>query len=443
MRIALLVLLTGLFPLLAEDWTGFRGPDCGRSTMTNLPVTWSAIEGRQWSLALPGPGGSQPITYDGRIYVTAYSGYGEGRQMKKWQLTDPAGLHLHVLCLDDATGREIWHQQLSPLNTVESGSKLDTHGYATPSPVLEGETLYVSFGSAGVFAMDAATGTVQWELLPGQKTHRWGSAASLAVCDDLLLINASPEADHLIAVNKKTGEERWRNNEAMVTNSKYNRSWSTPMVHRLPGGVPLILLLNLNELCAYDTSGKTLWTVNMGQGYSASNPVIHDGILYGVTGSGHGTSNTRTITLDPSVNDKQRVLWRNEDNGSGFSSAVYVDGYLYYAAFSGKERPKSARGFCCMDAANGNIVYKVEDEIEQPLGKRRGSHIYASAMTGDGKIYYVSQTYGVFVLAAKPQFELLAVNTFEDDESIFNAPPVPLDDGRILFRSDWGLHCVQ
>jgi hypothetical protein len=59
----------------------------------------------------------------------------------------------------------------------------------------------------------------------------------------------------------------------------------------------------------------------------------------------------------------------------------------------------------------------------------------------DGKIYYVSREKGVYVLAAKPEYELLAHNVIAGDSSIFNASPA-VSDGQLLLRSDTHLYCI-
>ncbi len=268
------LLLLLVFGAMAQDWPQFRGPRMdGVSSVEGLPTIWSAQKNRVWKLELPGGGASQPITRGDRIFVTSYSGYAEKRG-RKAEKTDPTKLMLHVSCINSKDGALIWRQDLKPLGpVVEHTQKVNVHGYATPTPILDDEMLYASFGTAGVFALSPSDGAVKWRMVPGTICHRWGYAASLAVCDDLLLINASSEANNLIAIDKRTGKECWRNNEAMITKSKYNRSWSTPMVFDTPGGGKQILLLNLNTLCAYDPkTGKTIWTHPTRQGYSGSNP---------------------------------------------------------------------------------------------------------------------------------------------------------------------------
>ncbi len=146
--------------------------------------------------------------------------------------------------------------------------------------------------------------------------------------------------------------------------------------------------------------------------------------------------------MDPKLDPNERELWHNKDNGACFSSSVYLDGKLYYASFSGKEHRRSVRGFCCMDAKTGEMIYKENPVEHDDLGKRASQFIYAPSLAGDGKLYYVSQTLGVYVVAAQSEFRLLAMNKLADDPSWFNAPAIPLSGGRLLLRSDWGLHCL-
>lgn len=67
--------------------------------------------------------------------------------------------------------------------------------------------------------------------------------------------------------------------------------------------------------------------------------------------------------------------------------------------------------------------------------------LYASPVAADGRIYYVSRQGGTAVLAAKPEFELLAHNRIESNRSVFNASPA-VSKGRLYLRSDRRLYCI-
>jgi outer membrane protein assembly factor BamB len=54
------------------DWTRLRGPGAtGISEDTGLPIHWSATENVVWKTALPGKGGSSPITLGEKIFLIA------------------------------------------------------------------------------------------------------------------------------------------------------------------------------------------------------------------------------------------------------------------------------------------------------------------------------------------------------------------------------------
>ena len=106
---------------------------------------------------------------------------------------------------------------------------------------------------------------------------------------------------------------------------------------------------------------------------------------------------------------------------------VYHEGHLYWV--------HDRRGIAyCLDATTGEVIY------EERLSPRPGL-TYSSATVADGKIYCVSQQQGTFVLAAKPEFKILAHNTFADDNSRSNASVV-VSQGQLLLRSDRYLNCL-
>ena len=75
----------------------------------------------------------------------------------------------------------------------------------------------------------------------------------------------------------------------------------------------------------------------------------------------------------------------------------------------------------------------------------RGSgsgQIWSSPVLADGKLYIVSQNAGTFVVAAKPKFELLAHNVFQDDNSRTNASPA-ISNGQLFLRTDKRLYCIS
>ena len=87
----------------------------------------------------------------------------------------------------------------------------------------------------------------------------------------------------------------------------------------------------------------------------------------------------------------------------------------------------------CANADTGDIVY--EQRVNQ------AGQVYASPLLANGRIYYLTREGKTFVVAAKPEFEQLAVNDL-NDESLFNGS-FAVDGSRLLVRSDRFLYAIE
>ena len=398
-----------------EDWTRLRGPGAtGVSTDTGLPIHWSATENVVWKTALPGRGGSSPITLNGKIYLTAYTGYGLDRSEPREQKE----LTQHVLCFNRADGKLIWDKTSKPLLPEQNYQRghIDLHGYASATPVTDGESLFVFFGRSGVRAY-GLDGTELWHTTVGSNVHRfgWGSGASPILFGDLVIVNASIESGSLVALDKKTGKEVWRVPGIV-------ESWSTPLVVKLPdGGQELVLSMKGKVLGIDPASGKRLWECEGISGYVVPMTVADDkGVVYISGGRG---ARTRAIRAGGRGEVTETHLLWELNKGCKVPSPLYHDGLLYWVS----NLEKAA----CVDAESGTLHYY--ERLE------RGA-FYGSAVMAEGRIYAVSKERGAVVLAAGTEFKQLARN-YLDDESLFNGTPV-ISNSQILLRSDRFLYCI-
>lgn len=400
------------FGAAAADWAGFRGPDgMGASDAKGLPVSWSADENIVWRTALPGPGASSAIVFGDRIYVTCYTGYfvpGESRgsldQLKR-----------HLIAVRPGDGKILWDSAV-PAKLPEE-KQIRDHGYAGSTPAADAERVYVFFGKSGVLAFDH-DGKELWRVDVGSKTNGWGSAGSPVLYKDLVFINASVESESLVALDRRTGDVRWRA-------GGIRESWNTPVVIKAASGREELIVPVKGKVLAFDpASGAPLWSCDTDiTWYMVPSVVAADGVVYCLGGRSGVAALAVRAGGSGDVTATHR-LWTSY-KGSNVSSPVYLDGHLYYA----HEQRGNA---CCARADTGEIVY------EERLG--RGGQVYASTLLADGKLYYVMRDGKMFVLAAKPQFEQLAINDLGDG-SIFNASPAIMGS-RLLVRSDKYLYCV-
>jgi outer membrane protein assembly factor BamB len=276
--------------------------------------------------------------------------------------------------------------------------------------------VYVFFGKSGVFAFDH-NGRQLWQADVGAKAVGWGSGASPVLYKDLVIVNASVESESLVALDKKTGKEVWRA-------GGIKESWNTPILVTLADGKTELVLAILGKVLGFEPkSGEQLWSCATDIGwYMVPSLVAHEGVVYCIGGRPGAALAVRAGGRGE-VTESHR-LWTGR-KGSNVSSPVFHEGHLYWM--------HDNLGIAyCAEAKTGRIVYQ-ERLPATDL-------VYASALLADDKIYYVSQTSGVFVVAAGPRFELLAHNRL-GDRSVFNASPA-VAGGRLLLRSNRFLYCI-
>jgi outer membrane protein assembly factor BamB len=402
----------------ADDWMQFRGPGgLATAETAGVPASWSLDDNLLWKTELPGPGTSSPITVGDKIYLTAYSGY--GIEPSQGNMED---LMRHVVCLDRASGEIVWTKNFKPRlpESEYSGGNNARHGYASSTIASDGEHLYVFFGKSGVYCLDLE-GNEIWHTLVGDGTRGWGSSNSPVLYKDLVIINASIESQRLLALDKKTGEIRWESDE------RIRGSWNTPLLVDAPGGEQELVVCVPETILGIDPdTGQTLWTCAgiPDRGYICPSAIAHNGIVYAIG----GRKNTAIAVRAGGRGDvtDTHMLWETAA-GSNVSSPIYHDGYIYWM--------HDSRGaFNCLDAKTGDVIF--QERVEPRPGR-----VYSSVTFAGGKVIAVSQHDGAFVLAAKPEFELLSHNTFEGDDARANACPV-IDGDRLLLRNDKYLYCI-
>ncbi len=395
-----------------DDWPRFRGTQgTGHSDAQELPVSWSQDENVVWKTPLPGAGASSPIVQGDHIYVTSYSGYLVPGQ--------PAGqiedLQRQLICLRRNDGTIIWQQSVKAKLPEEE--RIRDHGYAANTPVADSERVYAFFGKSGVFAFNH-DGQQIWQADVGAKTSGWGTAASPVLHKDCLFINASVESESLIALDRRTGAEKWRAHGI-------KEAWNTPLIVKTPsGGEELVLAIHGKVLGFDPESGQQLWSCDTDiTWYMVPSVVAAQGIVY-VLGGRSGTAALAVRAGGRGDVTESHRLW-SSNKGSNVTSPVYHDGQLYWM------HEKIGIAYC-VDAATGEPVY------EQRMN--RAGQVYASTILAGGRIYHLNRSGRTFVLAAKPVFELLSTNDLADG-SQFNASPAVMGN-RLLLRSDNFLYCI-
>ncbi|MBW3597942.1 MAG: PQQ-like beta-propeller repeat protein [Planctomycetes bacterium] len=404
----------------AEDWPQFRGPNgAGISYDAPPPLTWSESENLLWKTPLPGPGSSSPIVVGDRVFVTSYSGYGDGQDSGR-----AADLQRHLLCVDRKSGDVRWQTSVDAVTPEDPYQGFITeHGYASSTPVCDGMNVYVFFGKSGVLAFDME-GKQLWRTSvgTGSDPRAWGSAASPVLYGDTVIVNAAAESEKLFGLNRATGDVVWESDAGGAQNS-----WSTPIFRPTAEGREEMILLVPDEVWGLNPeNGKLRWycEADMQQPVCTS-PVGDAGVAYAIGGrQGGGTAVKLGGRGD--VTESHRI-WETRDS-SYVPSPVVHERQLHWV---------NDRGIAyCLDTTDGETIYEERLQSSGPAPR-----FYASIVLVGDRIYAVSRNAGTFVLRAGGEFEQLAQNRFESDGADFNGSPA-LNDGQMFLRSNRFLYCV-
>ncbi|MBK5295035.1 MAG: PQQ-like beta-propeller repeat protein [Acidobacteriia bacterium] len=411
----------------AEDWPQWRGPASqGISSETGVAVEWSASSKNiAWKAGLAGTGTSSPVVSNGLVIVTSQVGsYGAGDGGDPRLARDDRSLAVREKAIGGASGKvflaveafrvsdgkRAWEYRMEAIG--EEPELHEKHNLATPTPVTGGERIHAWFGNGQVVTLDFS-GREIWKkaLAPehGSFVTQWGHGSSPMLHKGLLLllVDHRPVA-YLLALDAKTGAERWK-----VERGRGKVAHSTPVV--VPGARGDELLINSNErIDVYDpANGKLAWS----HGTERQTPIpsaVHAGGMIYLT---RGYRNSDVLALAPGG----ELKWRLANGGSYVPSILHYQGLLYMTNEVGV--------VSCVEASTGAVVWK-----ERLMGI-----FFASPVAADGKIYLVSETGETFVMRAGRKAEVLAKNVLEER---FVASPA-ISGGTIFLRGDGTLTAIR
>ncbi|MEM8669359.1 MAG: PQQ-binding-like beta-propeller repeat protein [Planctomycetota bacterium] len=411
----------------AEDWPRFRGPSGSGVSQDSdkLPTTWSPTANLAWKTPLPGPGASSPIIIGGKVFVTCYSGYGLSQE----QPGDIENLMRHLVCIDMQSGKKIWQRDVKAALPEDpySGIGVTAHGYASHTPVSDGENVYAFFGKSGVhaFTMD---GEPLWNAPVGMESDpaKWGSSSSPVVYGDIVIVTASAESQAIIGFDKATGKELWRQEAKGL-----DGMWGTPALVQVDDERTDLVMCVARELWGLDpTTGKLRWYADATGSQQAYSSIVVDGKrVYAMTGRGGGS-----IALDAGGTgdiSESNTVWTGNETAS-FASPVRHESKLYVVS----------RGvMTVVDATTGDRLKQLRLRGARQTGGRFGSLDYPSPVVVGDRLYYLNGSGQMFVFQVGEELEQLALNQVTTEKEIFWGSPA-ISDGQMVLRSEKYLYCI-
>ena len=387
----------------AQNWPSWRGPrEDGTSTETNLPQKWSKTEGVKWKAPLPDAGNATPIIWGDKVFVVQAVGKGAKRG---------------VMCFNQTDGKQLWFQTVpGPADAVNH----KTNPYCSSSPVTDGQAVYAWLDLGGAVAYDLE-GKQLWHKEQGEFEHIWGFGTSPVLYQDTVIMHCGPgKVAFVVALDKKTGEQKWKIDAPTSPPEKFYGSWSPPKIIRQDNR-DLLLISHPKKLVAYDPAkGTEIWSCEGLTDLVYTTPLYHEGIAVAMSGY-HGKALATRTNGTGNITEKLR-LW-NTPQGQ-------------------REQQRIGSGII----HNGNIIMVNETGVESinlesgesQWQSRLGRKLWSSLVLADGRFYVVDQSGTTHVFNTSSKLDVLETNSLDETTNA----SIAISQGNIFIRTYDHLWCI-
>ena len=431
MLLVCLVLACFAAGIVSADVVGWRTDGTGRYPNATPPTAWSKDTGAVWSTPMPGKSNGLPVIVGDRLFVCSEPttllcvNLADGKilwqKSNSYEETLPADqvaqmkadqaavepLRQQIGAANDDLNKakdaaakspndadlkakvtaaqqrlDELNKQLQPLLRWALPPTHDYNGYSSATPVSDGQSVWVSFGT-GVVACYDLQGNRKWARLVEKPNHGWGISSSPVLAGDRLLVNLL----NTTALNPTTGETVWTAPTSMY--------WGTPAVTKI-GDVPVAFtpygqIVRLSD-------GKILQDKLFHMTWGASALVEGDAVYYfQIVGEASLAGQAFRVPAEAAEAVQAKPLWQGRDERY-YGSPVFEDGLLYTA--------NNQDQLVVAEAGSGQVVYR------QKLGL--GGQAFSSVCFAGGYIYVTSDSGNIAVVKPGRTYEEVARNSLGD-----------------------------
>lgn len=369
----------------------FRNGNAHPAHSKGVPVTWNEATGENiaWKIKLEGAGHSTPVIGDGRIWLTSAT-------------TD--GSEQFVYCIDASGGNVLHHKLLFENSDPEPlGNAINT--YASPTCVLDGDAVYVHFGTYGTARLDAATADVVWQRRDIRVRHFRGPGSSPVLVDGLLILSFDGiDKQFLTALDADTGKTVWTTHRSTdfndldedgqpIREGDLRKAYSTPAIMEVAGRKQVISV-GSRAAFGYDLrTGEEIWTIEHDDYNAGTRPIPYGETV--VINTGSRNANLLRLRLDSTTRGnvtRSHELWNRPTGNSELPFPVLCEDRIYFVTDNGVAT--------CVDAATGKEIWK----------KRIGGDYTASPIIANDLVYFFNDKGKGTVVRASDDYEVVAVN---------------------------------
>ena len=377
-----------------------------------VPVSWDEETGENiaWRIAIEGTGHSTPVIGEGRIWLTSAT---------------EDGTRQFVYCIDVQSGSVIHHKLLfENANPEPLGNVINT--YASPTCVLDGDAVYVHFGTYGTARLDAETADVVWQRRDINVRHFRGPGSSPVVVDGLVILSFDGiDKQFLTALDAETGDTVWTTPRTTdfkdldetgqpTREGDLRKAYSTPAIMEVAGRKQVVSV-GSRAAFGYDLlTGKELWTIEHDDYNAGTRPLPYGETV--IINTGSRNANLLRLRMDSSTRGnvtKSHELWNRPTGNSELPFPVLHGDRIYFVTDNGVAT--------CIDALAGEEIWK----------KRIGGDYTASPIVANGLVYFFDDQGKATIVRATDEYEVVAVNRL--NEGMRSSPAIAY--GALYLRS--------
>lgn len=355
------------------DWPAWRGPtrDGHATPGQTVPLKWSETEKVVWRAPIRGKGHGTPTIVGDRIYL-ATADLAAGEQM--------------VVCLDRATGKQVWATVVHRGKLEELGHRNNSN--ASSTVVWDRGELFINFFHGGAVHTSSLTptGKIRWQQRINDFVMHQGFGSSPVVHESIVLVSSDHKGGGTLAgLDRATGRVVWRQARPQIAN------YASPAVLNAAGRTQVVLG-GCNLIASFDPlTGRKLWEME-GSTEETVVTAATDGQRVFVSG-GYPKNHVMAVEADGS----KRVAWQN-------NARLYVPSMLV----------RDGHIFAVLDA--GQAVCWKSDNGEELWREKVDRDFYSSPVMLGNRIFVTSLKGVTSVFEATPQkFALLAQNRVGDE----------------------------
>jgi outer membrane protein assembly factor BamB len=436
MKARILVAVLFTLPLMAADWSQWRGPNRdGVSKETGLLKEWPKGGPKLlWTFKKAGAGYSCPAIVGDRLYTMGARDADE-----------------YLICLDikdPAAVRELWAVKFAPI-FVENVYQAGDGPRATPT--VDNGLVYGLSGDGNLVCVQADSGALKWRVSmlkdldgqvdpvggglgknEGEPLLGWGYSWSPLVDGDKLICTPGGPKGAVAALDKRTGKVLWRSKDFTE-----QCSYASPVLAEV-GGIRHYVVLTDNGVTGISTSGATLWHYPKKPSYNEvlmATPIVHEEFVF-VT----GLKNAGCDLIKLAANDGKLTATRvyaNKNMTTGQGGVVLVGGHAYGYSVG--------KGWVCQDFKSGKVLWNEKYDLES-----------GSLMAADGHLYLLGEDYGakegsvILVEASTQEWRPRGRFALPEETSLRNKPthkngrrwtPPVIANGKLFLRDQELIFC--